>query len=542
MKKLPQHWPAALVLLLLGLALWGLTAESRGQNEGHLAYALDDPYIHMALAKNLARHGVWGVSPFEFSSSSSSLLWTGLVALGYVVRVDEALPFVLNLLAAVGLIGVGHWILLRRRVPPLYACVALLITAFATPVPALVFTGLEHLLHAVLVLLFAFLVEEALVAPEERLAGRGGVPLCVTAALLVMSRFEGMFLVFVACVLLVARGRRMHAYAIAGCGLLPVIAYGAVSAAQGWYWLPNSVILKGQLPDLGTTEGLVEFLGYAAYRRLIEAPHLLFLVVAAVAALVHTGGRGGSSGRAWQPGSLGLGLFLATALLHLQFARTGWFYRYEAYLVAFGLIALTVALFGRSHAAEEQETKASGKWQRGVAGGLLGILLLVPLGERASRSAALTPDATRNVYEQQYQMGRFLREYYRGQAVAANDIGAVTFLGDVRILDLVGLASMDVAERVRAGEYTGDHIDAFARKRGVKVAVVYDPMYQRDGQSSLPRHWVRVGQWKIQRRVMAAYDTVSFYAADPAEAERLAACLREFAPRLPKTVLQRVGE
>jgi hypothetical protein len=42
-------------------------------NGGSFTYALDDAYIHLAMAKNFPL-GVWGTTRYEFSSSSSSLL------------------------------------------------------------------------------------------------------------------------------------------------------------------------------------------------------------------------------------------------------------------------------------------------------------------------------------------------------------------------------------------------------------------------------------------------------------------------------------
>ena len=65
-------------------------------------YALDDAYIHMAVARSLARHGVWGVTPYAFTSSTSSLAWPLLLALAdLVVGVRAATPLVLNLAFAV---------------------------------------------------------------------------------------------------------------------------------------------------------------------------------------------------------------------------------------------------------------------------------------------------------------------------------------------------------------------------------------------------------------------------------------------------------
>src|SRR6266851_2122500 len=48
---------------------------SLARTQWHLVYPLDDAYIHMAIAKNLAQHGVWGVTSHEFTSCSSSPLW-----------------------------------------------------------------------------------------------------------------------------------------------------------------------------------------------------------------------------------------------------------------------------------------------------------------------------------------------------------------------------------------------------------------------------------------------------------------------------------
>ena len=44
------------------------------------SYPVDDVYIHMELAKNLAVHNTWGINPGEFGSASSSPFYTVLLA------------------------------------------------------------------------------------------------------------------------------------------------------------------------------------------------------------------------------------------------------------------------------------------------------------------------------------------------------------------------------------------------------------------------------------------------------------------------------
>jgi hypothetical protein len=110
----PLLVPLAVFLVSLAAAL----STALKETDGRLIYALDDAYIHMAVAKNLASHGIWGCTPFHWSSSSSSLLWTFGLGVAYrAFGVHDWTPLVLNVAFAIGTLLVAHVSLLRFGAP-----------------------------------------------------------------------------------------------------------------------------------------------------------------------------------------------------------------------------------------------------------------------------------------------------------------------------------------------------------------------------------------------------------------------------------------
>jgi len=74
-QKLILAVPILVVLCILWAVIAGLFQQSIKANDGKLIYALDDPYIHMAIARNFTQYGVWGIDRERFTSSTSSILW-----------------------------------------------------------------------------------------------------------------------------------------------------------------------------------------------------------------------------------------------------------------------------------------------------------------------------------------------------------------------------------------------------------------------------------------------------------------------------------
>jgi len=64
-------------------------------------YTLDDPYIHLALAKGIS-HFHYGINASEFSAPSSSILWPFLMAPFASLQGFWLVPLVVNLLCLTG--------------------------------------------------------------------------------------------------------------------------------------------------------------------------------------------------------------------------------------------------------------------------------------------------------------------------------------------------------------------------------------------------------------------------------------------------------
>jgi hypothetical protein len=271
-------------------------------------------------------------------------------------------------------------------------------------------------------------------------------------------------------------------------------------------------------------------LGGRGLEVLAHTPALLIL--AGLGALIVA--RELTEGRCWSYVSCFALTFVATLLLHAQFAEVGWFYRYEAYLVALGITAGFVALpVERTRVPRVESLRTT--WPAAAVLVAALIALLAPFVSRGAQALVRIPDAARDIDHQQLQIALFLRDYYRGDTVAANDIGLISYMGEVRCLDLWGLASQEVAGARLSRRYDTDVMRRLAAEQGARLAVVYEEWFSPFG--GLPPEWTKVGTWTLDRSTVVGGLTVSFFAVDPSEAGRLTARLREFAARLPAGVV-----
>ena len=495
-------------------------------NSGRLVYALDDTYIHLAMAKNIALHGTWGITSHEFSSSTSSPLFT--LVLGVLSRIVvriELLPLILNGLFASAILVVFARRWARVGGGAATVLTGLLLLLFLTPLVPLILTGMEHTLHILLSLLFVGALWDVF---NRRRPGRSSLAVLFgSAALLPPTRYEALFLVFMACLVLLLRGRWKLSLGLGACACLLVVPYGIWGRAHGWFFLPNSLLIKGQLPSLNSWWGWLMALGGQSLLVVSEQPHLLVLLAASLFLLVWKNDGSSSGGKVvgGAPASQSiLIVFAGTVLLHTQFAKVGGFYRYEAYLVALGVFVLGLAIVPTLRRSTRPRCQRAG----------LALLILLGLTPMMARSAAAMRDtvtATHNIYEQQYQMGLFVKRFFDGEGVIVNDIGAVAFLAEPRLLDLVGLGSIEVARARLDKTFTLEFIADVARQENAQVAILYPNWFP-----DLPPGWVEVARWWTPGCIACGGEVVAFYALDREGAYRLIDSLVQFESELPSGV------
>jgi hypothetical protein len=137
---------AALVVILFYLIV---SARTFG-----LGFPLDDSWIHLTYARNLAEHGEWAFRPGEPSAGSTSPLWTAILSIGFLINLA---PYVWTYLIGwlvLTLLAIYAENLARKLVPVYRSQIPWigLFFVFAWHLTWSAVSGMETLLHGLIVL------------------------------------------------------------------------------------------------------------------------------------------------------------------------------------------------------------------------------------------------------------------------------------------------------------------------------------------------------------------------------------------------------
>ena len=518
--------PLTVLLLHVGL-MYRAALRHTG---GVVSYPVDDAFIHLALAKQLAEHGIYGITPHEFAPVSSSIIWPLLLAVGIkVVGARAWLPLVFNLVLAVAIVLLADRSL-RRFVPdvsPWWRGAFGVLLVALTPMPTLIILGMEHSGHTLAMI--GFIAEASLWLAGDPSTTRVPKTVVLWAAVLTLWRYEGMFPVAIVFALATVRRRFAAALATAAAGAAPIVMFGFYLWVRYGSFLPLPVILKGHHIEIHDLGDVGDALGGDLLNKIASEPHVLAVAVFTAGAVVLVAMTEGF----WTPACLACLITFGSLVFHVQFAALGWFFRYESYLMAAGITFGGIAALRRLPAPGALKTAIRQKPTIAVGVIVLAVVLLAPLCRRALDANGATPIACRNIFHQQMQSARFLASYFGHERVAVNDIGAVAWEADEEIVDLMGLATLPIARaKGMRIDKAPSPSDVERLTKGVDVAIVYEPWFN----AGLPPTWLRLGRWRIETNRSCAFDTVSIYGTNPETYDKVIHALREFSATMPEHI------
>lgn len=536
-----DHWPLIVSIIIFLAIVSALLFLSLEKNDGHIVYALDDPYIHMAMAKNFAEHGVWGVTKYGFTSSTSSPLYTLLLsALYFIFGVNEITPLILNILFAIILLTVVYLILRRYKIEYFYNLIVLISLIIFTPLPTLVFVGMEHIIQIILVILFVYFSAKLIASSDESQKEwfkSYEIILLILAPLVTAIRYEGLVLLAVVCALIFIYRKFMYSIILGLVGTLPVAIYGLISVSKGWYFLPNSIILKER------ANILPYFIAHHQIQLIPVEIQFLELLCAYIIfiALYYFLNHNILKKRIKKEILIMNVILISLGIINFLFAGVGWFYRYDAYLVALGIFIIALSLSeikGFKFSIGRINRKNMAKYLLIVISFILIITLLSnPLESRGFESLKETPQATNDRYLGHIYPAQFVATYYNNSTIAVNDLGAMSFYTDARILDIYGLGSKEpVYYLEETGKYNKSEVDIWTKQQSTEIAILQPEWIVISPR--IPDSWQMAGQWNTPQNVAFGDTTIGIYAVNYSKKDELIKNLKKFSSALPEEIKQ----
>jgi len=473
-------------------------------NNGVFVFSLDDPLIHLAVAENILK-GSYGINANEYSSPSSSILWPLLLAPMQVIDSKGFSPLLINFTCAL-----LTFVIILKQLSVWFkedfktaAILALLFIA-CTNIVGVAYTGMEHSLQVLLsvaALRGAFILNQ--LKPEQRL------PLWLPLVLMLgpLVRYENISLSIAIGLYAIYKGHWKAIFITAALTLFALILFSVFLKSVGLGFFPASVNSKSlAVLNNGSTNGFMNNIQTNISSKGVYT-HLILMAL-----LVH-----GSLSKTFLKDQRVMSVcLLIGSILHFVAGRYGWFARYELYM--FIPVFLWVI-----HLHQKQVKvfiyKPFKYW------GSVLLILLIFLTPYIHATLG-TPTSSNNIYSQQFQMHRFINEFYQ-DSVAVNDIGWVSYQNDSYVLDLWGLTSSEVylaQQNATDSKWMGELVDT----HDIKLVMIYSKWFKH-----IPSDWVLLGTLRLKSIFIFIDRDVSFYATDASTQEKILEQLKLFTKTLP---------
>ncbi len=488
---------------------------SVSKTDSHYIYPIDDAYIHLAMAKNFALHDVWGVTRYEFSSTSSSPLFTYLLSV--LIRLlgnNDHISLYFNIA-----FGIGTVYFLSRYFSGIFdtsknIVISVFFTLFFSVLHLQVLSGMEHVLHV-----FLFVVNIYCLSAINNKYSLAGFYLSLL--LMGLVRFESMFYFVILAFVFALTKKWKETLLVLATGFIPIILFCWFNYQQDGFLFPNSVIVKGTKLSLDSTFPYQlktiffdNFLLNISFYKIGFFPLMLSVIF-----ILRDYNK--KNFRELVKSNLLLIVISLLTICHSMFADFKGMFRYEAYILtgfSMALIPKLKNLFENFGAFIKNEKIISGIV-------LINILLLI---YKCSFAHLMLENGGKNIYEQQMQSAKFLHTYYNESKVVANDIGAITYFTDIHLLDTAGLGSVETIvfnENKKSPDTEFQNfLTYYTIRNKYDIAIIYDAWLQ----NHIPTNWKKAAELKIKNPVTVARDKVSIYAVDKDNFEKLKENIRSF--------------
>ncbi|MCY0969491.1 hypothetical protein [Chryseobacterium wangxinyae] len=494
----------------------GYYFHSLSQTEGNFTYPIDDAYIHLAIAKKFSENHIWGVTSHQFSSTSSAPLFTFI--LSFLITVfgnHDIIPLLFNIFFGAGIIYILNKYYSQYFAKSSHIVLATLFTVFFSLLHLHVLMGMEHIFQV-----FLFAVNIYCLSQKDKSKIASGV-FFSTLFLMGLVRFESMFyFVILAFVFLILKNWR-DALLVLIIGFLPIVLFCCFNFQQSGYYFPNSVVVKGTRLSLDSTLFnqiknifIHKLLLNISFYKIGIFPILICILI------IRKSWKGNKFSDIIKNNFL-LVVFSLLMICHTLFADLKGAFRYEAYILvgfSMAIIPKIINLFENFRSFIKEETLLS----------FLIVMNIFLMIYKLNSGHQLLRYGSKNIYEQQVQSARFLNQYYNHAKVVANDIGAITYFTDIRLLDIAGLASTETIVFNEKNAVFGSEFKSFLTDycddHQFEIAVVYEDWLQ--GQ--IPDNWRKVADLTIQNKTTVANSRVSIYSIDQTKIDLLKENIKRF--------------
>ncbi len=489
-------------------------------------YPLDDTYIHMSIARTIAEHGVWGISPFDPASASSSPIYSIILAAFYLFcgqsSIYEYVPIGLNIIAIVACLMIWAQILSEENFSDemptgsvsepfqtnrMFLLFYLLLLSVATPVFLLTVIGMEHSLHIAFATLFLYTGARQSVQNNEQ-DNKSLVILFVLSLLVVSIRFESILLFVPLIILGLAKKNYKYLAALISGVAIPLILFGLLWLHDGGWILPNSIMMKKLYISMGgrIPQGSIG-------KKTLFGLMLLSFTTLALSFYKIKNFKLSRIFNDWRVIFTLTSLFASAVMI--KTGAAGWLYRYEAVFISLNLMSILIILNKYCH-------------KRAHLLVMLALFVIIPYRTLHGTQLAITaPDDRR---WEHLRPAQFISDFYQNQTAILNDIGLATWLSPhTRILDIVGLGNNDIAAlRMENDGLTPHKTNAWAQQNNASIAILQIcwPIVS----ASIPDNWILVSVWQGPRNVIFSDTFIGFFATDTNNAKKLKENLMSFSP------------